>query len=188
MRDHCLNVGCVAEALIEVLAAALKKLLPPGVVTLVASHDVGKISPGFLVKCPAWLVQFNLGDVAAKENWANCQPNHALVSQWTLQQLFRSSKLHGWSAVVGAHHGKPNERTLGWLKVGAVGGEVWEQARRGLVDELSVEFEPLPEHPPESDAVLWFVAGLITVADWIGSDERHFSPLGGESVQARAIA
>ena len=188
VRDHCLNVGCVGEALRNALPPALKKLLPPGAVTLVALHDVGKISPGFLVKCPAWLARFNLGAVAAMENWANHQSNHALVSQWTLQQLFRSSKLHGWSAVVGAHHGRLSERTLGLLKVRAVGGNSWEQARLRLVDELKAEFGPLPDNPPESEAVLWYVAGLITVADWIGSDEDRFSPKGGESQQARAKA
>ena len=57
VRDHCLNVGCVGEALRDALPPPLKKLLPPGVVTLVALHDVGKISPGFLVKCPVWLAQ-----------------------------------------------------------------------------------------------------------------------------------
>jgi CRISPR-associated endonuclease/helicase Cas3 len=188
VRDHCLNVGCVGEALQDALPPALKKLLPPGAVTLVALHDVGKISPGFLVKSPVWLTQLNLGAVAAKENWANHQSNHALVSQWTLQRVFRSSKLYGWSAVVGAHHGRLNERTLGLFKVGAVGGEHWEQARLRLVDEIEAEFGPLPESPPESDAVLWYVAGLITVADWIGSDEDRFSPKGGESQQARAKA
>jgi CRISPR-associated endonuclease/helicase Cas3 len=188
VRDHCLNAGCVGEALRDALPPALKKLLPPGAVTLVALHDVGKISPGFLVKCPVWLAQLNLGAVAAKENWANDQSNHALVSQWTLQQLFRSSKLHGWSAVVGAHHGRLSERTLGLLKVVPLAGGFWEQARRRLVSELELAFGPLPENPPESEAVLWFVAGLITVADWIGSDEDRFSPKGGESQQARANA
>ena len=188
VRDHCLNAGCVGEALQDTLPPALKKLLPRGAVTLVALHDVGKISPGFLVKCPLWLAQFNLSAVATKENWANHQSNHALVSQWTLQRLFPSSKLHGWSAVVGAHHGRPNERTLGPFKVGAVGGERWDQARLQLVDELKAEFGPLPDNPPESEAVLWYVAGLITVADWIGSDEDRFSPKGGESHQARAKA
>ena len=188
VRDHCLNVGCVAEALRDVLPHALKRLVPQGATTLAALHDVGKITPGFLVKCPPWLARFNLEEVAASENWANHQPNHAVVSQWTLQRLFPSSKLHGWSAVVGAHHGRPNERTLGLLKVGPVGGSFWEQARGRLVAELELALGPLPENPPESEAVLWYVAGLITVADWIGSDEDHFSPKGGESQQARVKA
>jgi len=28
----------------------------------------------------------------------------------------------------------------------------------------------------EESAVIWWLAGLTTVADWIGSDERFFSP------------
>ncbi len=30
VRDHCLNVGCVAEALLELLPGHLRRLLPPG--------------------------------------------------------------------------------------------------------------------------------------------------------------
>ena len=56
VRDHCLNVGCVARALIELLPKQLQDLLPPGAASLAALHDVGKISPGFQVKCQPWLV------------------------------------------------------------------------------------------------------------------------------------
>ena len=55
--------------------------------------------------------------------------------------------------------------------------EPWESERRALGRrrELIKEFGQLPDHPPdENEATLWFVAGLITVADWIGSDERQF--------------
>jgi CRISPR-associated endonuclease/helicase Cas3 len=44
-----------------------------------------------------------------------------------------------------------------------------------LAEELVQEFGPLPDRPPDANqATLWYVAGLITVADWIGSDERQF--------------
>lgn len=46
VRDHCLNVGCVAEALIERAGETLRALLPKGSATLAALHDVGKISTG----------------------------------------------------------------------------------------------------------------------------------------------
>jgi hypothetical protein len=52
--------------------------------------------------------------------------------------------------------------------------ELWVQERVRLAAELIEEFGPLPDRPP-GDAPIWFVAGLITIADWIGSDERHFS-------------
>jgi len=46
VRDHCLNVGCVAEALIDPLPPAARTLLPSGAATLAALHDVGKITLG----------------------------------------------------------------------------------------------------------------------------------------------
>jgi CRISPR-associated endonuclease/helicase Cas3 len=186
--EHGLNVGCVAQALVETLPDELRSFVPPGAITLAALHDLGKISPGFAVKCPAWVSQLELSGLAAKENWANCQPNHALVSQWVLQQLLPKAKLHGWSAAVGAHHGRPNEKTVGPFKVGSVGGQFWLDARSHLVTELSTYFGPLPIEPPENDATLWFVAGLITVADWIGSDEEQFSPEGGQTSIAPTLA
>jgi CRISPR-associated endonuclease/helicase Cas3 len=52
VRDHCLNVGCVAEALIAALPPSASALLPPGAATLAALHDIGKITLGFQVKSP----------------------------------------------------------------------------------------------------------------------------------------
>ena len=52
--------------------------------------------------------------------------------------------------------------------------EPWEEERRRLSGELITEFGSLPDQPP-GDATIWFVAGLITIADWIGSDERPFA-------------
>ncbi len=51
VRDHCLNVCCVAEALLALLPPHLHKLVPPGAATLAALHDIGKVSPGFQQKC-----------------------------------------------------------------------------------------------------------------------------------------
>ena len=52
--DHCLNVGCVAEALMAALPPSARTLLPPGTSTLAALHDIGKITLGFQCKCAAW--------------------------------------------------------------------------------------------------------------------------------------
>jgi CRISPR-associated endonuclease/helicase Cas3 len=166
VRDHCLNVGCVAEALLALLAPQLRRLIPPGAATLAALHDVGKVSPGFQSKSEAWLVRHALRDQALKQGWCERESDHAKISQFTVQELLRTPNSL-WAAVVGAHHGRiKGER----LQV----REPWGQERERLAAELIEEFGQLPDRP-SGEAPIWFVAGLITVADWIGSDERHFS-------------
>ncbi|MBZ5514848.1 MAG: CRISPR-associated helicase Cas3' [Acidobacteriia bacterium] len=166
VRDHCLNVGCVAEALLALLPPQLQMLIPPGAATLAALHDIGKVSPGFQRKNEAWLVHHALRDRALKEGWSMRESDHARISQFTVQELLQSPRLQIWAAAVGTHHGRiKGER----VQV----QEPWEEERCRLAAELMREFGPLPDQSP-GDATIWFVAGLITIADWIGSDERHF--------------
>ena len=180
VRDHCLNVGCVAEALIDALPAAVRMLLPPGAATLAALHDVGKITLGFQAKCPQWLKgdglpKFSPGEVALSVS------DHALVSQVFLQRALNPVGCL-WAVAVGAHHGRPKGRNarIPASMLEAVAG--WAEAHRGkLAQELSTQFGALPDAPPDprftphySD--LWLLAGLITVADWIGSNETWFPP------------
>jgi len=154
-----LNVGCVAEALIELLPQQLRDMLPPGAATLAALHDIGKVSPGFQKKCPEWLTRYLLPHGIYEED-------HAKVSQSTVRELLGGSRLRDWAAIVGAHHG----RLKGSLSPQP---QPWEDERRRLAQELIAQFSPLPDRPAE-DAVIWFTAGLITVADWTGSDEFYF--------------
>ena len=152
-----MNVGCVAEALLKLLPKQFQNLLPPGAATLAALHDIGKVSPGFQKKCPDWLLHYPLPHGIHEED-------HAKISQFTVREMLGLPRLHQWAAIVGAHHGR--------LK-GRLSQEPWEEERRRLAKELIAHFGALPDRPAE-EAVLWLTAGLISVADWIGSDEFHF--------------
>src|SRR5881296_3263519 len=102
-------------------------------------------------------------DRAQREGWsAREPPYHAEISQFAVQQLLGNPKLYRWAAAVGAHHGRIKGERV-------VVHEAWEQERLRLARELLAEFGGLPNSPP-GDAAIWFVAGLITIADWIGSD------------------
>jgi CRISPR-associated endonuclease/helicase Cas3 len=130
VRDHCLNVGSVAEALIEMLPINVKDLVPHGVATLAALHDIGKISPGFQAKCDAWIRRHGLVQDAINGRWkAGCESDHAKVSQWTLQELFEQNEdLFGWAMAVGAHHGKiKGPRISRYNLSGSIGDEKWSK-------------------------------------------------------------
>jgi CRISPR-associated endonuclease/helicase Cas3 len=177
VRDHCLNVGCVAEALWVMLPPHLRVLLPPGTATLAALHDIGKVSPGFQQKCPAWLVKHHIQPGSAFGNEAD----HAKISQFTLQKIVADS-FRLWAAVIGAHHGNIKGDRIAYISEDNHVG--WEAERLRLVRELMVAFGPLPSELG-NEAAWWMTAGLITVADWIGSDEEMFPQTWTDSLDSR---
>jgi len=178
------NVGCVAAALVDVMPPRLRALLPTQAVPLLAAlHDVGKISPGFQQKCTEWVSQ-NL-------NWfhadAGYESRHARVSQSFVKTT--SGSLSRLAEAIGAHHGL----VQGNDPPGELGGNTWHQARCRLLEELQDAFGALPPRDAASEAVQWLLAGLITVSDWLASDEDNFSaedrgPLRSDEQRARADA
>ena len=182
VRDHCLNVGCVAQSLVSALPVPVQDLLPSGFATLAALHDVGKITIGFQAKCPQWLTSSTV-PLCATGDMVLSVTDHALVSQRFLQRLptFTANRL--WAVAVGAHHGRPKGRRL--LPDNPPEAlPTWEEHRTRLLEDLEGKFGPLPTTPPDPrfdpyHSDLWLLAGLITVADWIGSNETWFSPENG---------
>lgn len=176
VRDHCVNVGAVGEALARSLPEIVKDLIPAGSATLAALHDVGKISPGFQVKCLAWLTAHDLAERAVRERWREqAETDHAKVSQQFLHRVMKDTGNQLWSVAVGVHHGRIFGRRVAQLNV-IVSCDEWETRERlALMDELIGIFGPLPSTAPEPNLTgLWYVAGLIAVADWIGSNEAFF--------------
>ncbi len=184
VRDHCLNVGCVAEALLALLPPQLQKLIPPSAATLAALHDIGKVSPGFQQKCKEWLAKHPLPPELY-------EPDHAKISQWFLQSWPQPEvrKLRRWLMAVGAHHGQSKgdwirSSRYGGTNIKHCGGSEWDQARRQLAEEIRAFFRPAggsPDWPADSpqsnswQAKVGFFAGLLTMADWLGSNKLFFS-------------
>ena len=176
VRDHCLNVGCVAEALMARAGETLRGLMPHGTATLAALHDVGKISTGFQSKCPAWLAEAGLAEAALRERWReHSESDHAKVSQYFLERALKPFGTQLWAVAAGVHHGRIFGRRIAEPECARIAErEAWEKTEREkLLAELVSLLGPLPAQTPQ-DAGLWFVAGLISVADWIGSNESFF--------------
>lgn len=181
--DHLRNVGHVAcllsmqnQRILDLL-----KLDRGSIAFLAASHDVGKISQGFQQKCRVWIERNGLAEKARKECWKVRESNHSKISQFSLHNFLLEHEISAnsaglISAVIGAHHGrlhKVTERGLhpcpGMMK------DQWEILRQSTLKNLEVLFGTLNIRDlNQNDAALWWLAGLISVSDWIGSDERFF--------------
>ncbi len=154
----------------------LLDLIPQGSSTLAALHDIGKISTGFQSKCPVWLEQTGLSEVALRERWLeHSESDHAKVSQYFLERALKPFGTQLWAVAAGVHHGRIFGRRIAEPEYARIAErEAWEkEEREKLLAELIYLLGPLPAQPPQ-EAGLWFVAGLISVADWIGSNEDFF--------------
>ncbi len=187
--DHMINVGCVARCMAEMSPEILTRfdLLPTEVGALAALHDLGKISPGFQRKCDLWLEENDLAGVARKGCWdTTMETDHGKVSHAAIQAFlagegFARKTAKFVSAVVGAHHGRlnpPNDR--GYRPPKTISDPAskinWDAERTANARKIWNFFAgcrntlDLKDDSPS----LWWLAGLTSVADWIGSNEQFF--------------
>lgn len=189
--DHMVNVGCVARAITEALPEIPQRfnLDPSLVAAFAALHDLGKISPGFQSKCEAWLIENRLVETARNSCWdTEMEPDHGKVSHAAIMPFLMERGLSRKTAkfiscVLGGHHGRltpPNDRGYHSNKkiLETSSGIDWQAERMSAAHRIWDYFAP---HDPnseieESSPSLWWIAGLVSVADWIGSDERFFPP------------
>ena len=202
--DHMVNVGCVALCMAETAPEILGRfqLRSSTVGALAALHDLGKIAPGFQRKCEVWLEENELVKVARNSCWDKAmESDHGKVSHAAIQVFLGKRGIDRKTAkfiaaVLGAHHGylsPPNDR--GYRPSGAISDTVskidWESERMANAQEIWDRFENNPTSIMLTDDTpsLWWLAGLTSIADWIGSDERFFSPeRRKESADTSAIA
>lgn len=190
--DHMLNVGCVARCIAEASPGLLERfqLQLPEVGTLAALHDLGKISPGFQRKCEAWLEANNLIKIARNGCWDTAmESDHGKVSHAAIQDFLNQTGMPRKtakfvSAVLGAHHGRLNPPKdpvyLPPKLISDSASQIDWAAERMAAAQAIWDYLGGCSNPPLSLAddspSLWWLAGLTSVADWIGSDERFFPP------------
>ena len=174
--DHCVIAGRVSQHLV------CSDFVAEGLPFLVACHDVGKVSPGFLKKCSneALKVLCPALAVANAESWM-WNSNHAEIGEaafraWGKAEQYKALGWLTWAESVGVHHGRRSHpKNEG---VGPYGGEEWAEQRRQLIGFLFGEFgKILPEESPTREQVK-LLAGLTCVSDWIASNEVFFPNTG----------
>lgn len=183
VRQHLLTVAFIAEQLLRrfPLFCQQNRISPEAVLFLAAAHDVGKFSLDFLQQSEDWLVLTGLLTAARQGGWkSRFIRKHGLITQKSLQYFLAGMKVpHAgaalWGAVVGAHHGRIMDSFSSRPPRLNADESVLEDRRQCCLGELWTRFGS-PRFPDaERDAALpWCTGGLITLADWIGSDERFF--------------
>ena len=194
VAQHGQYASAVGLLLVQAMFPRQWQNLQFAIAFLLSTHDVGKISPQFQAKCSLWLEQNSLLQEAKNNAWATIGASHACLSQEILdyfwQQKGMLSEHHSlWSAIVGAHHGKwakakpqhyghvpppclAPSPSIDWLQE-----ELNFVAHHwNLLEQQLEQTHGNTELPPVTDAsaCLYAASGLITLADWIASDENHF--------------
>lgn len=198
---HCLDVAAAAEALLDAnprrLArlAALLETTPDNarrcLVALIALHDIGKFSDTFQQMVPSeWPTNF-LGPIKP-----TAMRHHTVVAvdafwRLCLDQLMAPAFDTGWEtplldlwSAVAFHHGMPthyrDEPTSDMDEQRSVPGMRSASLRSAMAfarDAVAL-FEPFdPLAPPTQEklaSLTWIVAGLVNLADWIGSNRESF--------------
>lgn len=170
VHDHCANVGAVAAFIGKHIPAACNKLAPDGYATLCAAHDIGKISPGFLMKSPvwreAWQSQLGLSSPDQYEEF------HATVSHYFLAT--KSDKPLNWLVSIGGHHGNYKSNRPRPRLRNTKDHPTLIASKEELLKKLIAAFGPLPAEPVEREARLHWFTGMIIFSDWIGSNTDWF--------------
>ena len=192
---HMLDVAAVAEAILQLEPAATHRHLSKTfgltlettlrwLAALVGLHDVGKAIPGFQAKWPegrAILAAENLSFASRllasdRHDWGSA----AILELWLPVRCKASSR---WcrqvAQAVSAHHGYPLYQKEKDKGLPAMDDSGWRKVREHLLETYWQVLCPQGEISSEEinlAAINW-LAGLTSIADWIGSNPEWF-PLG----------
>ena len=159
----------------------------------IAMHDIGKVSPPFQRKSDAAVLK--LSDAGFRFPPATKPAAaHGVVSAGVLPSLWQSefgvpeSFAGKLAHAIGGHHGlfaEPGTAAMANDDPRQVGDATWTHARHAIMTRLADAMgvkrsRKWPEQTPDA-AWLMAVAGLTSVADWIGS-MQHFFPSVGTGV------
>lgn len=172
VAQHCQIVGEVARALVARYPAQLGvALFPTGSALVAASHDLGKVSPCFYEK-------LRRACSTGVNDWPVLPVNPQLERQWgghagVSQVAARAMGAPRWvPEIIGQHHGFSPPIAGKRADAEVFGGAPWQVQREALAEELKFRLGmDWPEVKSPEQARL--LAGLTSVADWIGSG-RHF--------------
>lgn len=149
---------------------------------IAALHDLGKASPAFQLRKEAKNLLKIYEGLGKPSNIEAKDCPHGRVTAGELPEILVSEfgidtdTANRISVIIGGHHGTfPTSHELmnRYPDAGVGVGARWKQLRRELAmtlkDVLGVSKDAIPKGCDHSSAM--FIAGLVSVADWIGSSD-----------------
>jgi len=191
IAHHSLDVAAVAITIRPELRAPVA-ISAATLAALVAVHDIGKFTRTFQAKVeklwPTALGPFK----EAPAGYPHDAMGYLLLSNTLVANI--DPLFAGWRSrarrspvlrAITGHHGRPPPEPQSYNLPGSVACTVCLAAAAACVDAILEALKPPPVprlEDGEQEAFAWWLAGLTTLADWIGSG-RWFTP-----VAARAHA
>jgi CRISPR-associated endonuclease/helicase Cas3 len=185
---HALDVAAVA---VQLPMAVYLDIPPETLEFLVALHDIGKVSRPFQGKVPA-LWPAELGAFSPTP----AGPRHddlgfallagplapliapVLPSDVASARPWRQAHRNALLRALAGHHGRPPGDTGSFPLPTAVFCSACQAAAEAFIAAMLALFEPTPLPRPANDRdvmrLAWRLAGITTLADWIGSRQAWF--------------
>ncbi|HEU4628269.1 MAG TPA: CRISPR-associated helicase Cas3' [Gemmatimonadaceae bacterium] len=193
---HLLDVAAAADAILAVRPLALRRaarllgLTPTDarrlIVALVALHDLGKFAPAFQAKSlehwPAALAGLDPAQVAPTHHTGDGYALwHHVLGPGIAERLWSGGRrtLDVLAPAIFGHHGRPVRSADARAPVDSIFRAGSRRMATTCADAVLSLLLPVPiDAPPPSEQqariASWWVSGLTTVADWIGSNQRWF--------------
>ena len=175
---HSLDVAAALAALLDLRPGWLAAVATASNLSVVevrkrlilaaAFHDIGKFGENFQAKVPDLHARLLPGAMVADDGRSHGEIGGGF---WRRQKDPRFAAMATWMAASFAHHGAPVPETAGIAN--AMSPAAMADART-FVEATVAQFGSPAGAPPLAAAEVWRVAGLMILADWIGSNQTWF--------------
>lgn len=171
--------NCVPPVIKNQLKDALGDSAKQIVTFFAGAHDIGKASPAFQKKHDQ--TRRKLEEKGFRFSTHDKLQPHGFVSACVLREfLGNRNSIALLAKISGAHHGVfPRSEDLR-MGQASLGEKRWQEARQNLLCVLAyalgIDLRGVVQEAGKIDdpAVVPLLAGFISVADWIGSNQRYF--------------
>jgi len=151
-------------------------------------HDLGKASPAFQQQWRDAQPSLSTAGLPFPKRFVDGFCPHGRITATTLPDVLAAETSLPERAAkriaraIGGHHGAwPTPAEEQAVKSDERGGAEWDAVRRELICVLREVLQPPVlvawpfSRPADNNAFLTWFSGLVSVADWLGSMEEHFS-------------